>query len=136
MGNMPNTLYTPPIFPQLCIYFIIKNCQIIFPKGVYRTPPENAFINVYFYFYCVVKCRNRALGINERIKKIFSDTKTNPNHHCCEVIEGPAGDPNQKDFKKESPWANYIVMLAWRHEDPFHHHRFSPFLFAFSMTDE
>jgi hypothetical protein len=46
---------------------------------VYRTPPENAFMNVYFYFYSVVKCGNRALGINEWIKKIFSDTKTNPN---------------------------------------------------------
>jgi hypothetical protein len=50
---------------------MIKNHQIIFPKGVYRTPPENAFMNVYFYFYCVVKCGNRALGINERIKKII-----------------------------------------------------------------
>jgi hypothetical protein len=36
--------------------FMIKNRQIILPKGVYRTPPENAFMNVYFYFYCVVKC--------------------------------------------------------------------------------
>jgi hypothetical protein len=69
MGVTPNTLYTPPIFPQLWIYFMIKNRQIIFRKGVRRTPPENAFMNVYFYFYSVVKCGNRALGINERIKK-------------------------------------------------------------------
>jgi hypothetical protein len=48
MGVKPNTLYTPPVFPQLCIYFMIKNRQIIFPKVVYRTPPENAFMNVYF----------------------------------------------------------------------------------------
>jgi hypothetical protein len=69
MGVRPNTLYTPPIFPQLWIYFMIKNRQIIFGKSVHRTPPENAFMNVYFYFYCVVKCGNRALGINEQIKK-------------------------------------------------------------------
>jgi hypothetical protein len=48
MGVRPNTLYTPPIFPQLWIYFMIKNHQIIFRKGVHRTPPENAFMNVYF----------------------------------------------------------------------------------------
>jgi hypothetical protein len=65
-GVTPNTLYTLPIFPQLWIYFMIKNCQIIFPKGVCRTPPENAFMNVYFYFYCVVKCQNCALGVNEQ----------------------------------------------------------------------
>jgi hypothetical protein len=76
-GVMPNTLYTPPIFPQLWIYFMIKNCQIIIPKGVCRTHPENAFMNAYFYFYCVVKCGNHALGINECIKKIFSDAKSN-----------------------------------------------------------
>jgi hypothetical protein len=40
-GITPNTLYTPPKFPQLWIYFLIKKCQIIFRKGVYRTPPEN-----------------------------------------------------------------------------------------------
>jgi hypothetical protein len=40
MGVRPNTLYTPPIFPQLRIYFMIKNRQIIFPKGVYRTPKK------------------------------------------------------------------------------------------------
>jgi hypothetical protein len=33
---------------------MIKNRQIIFRKGVRRTPPENAFLNEYFYFYCVV----------------------------------------------------------------------------------
>jgi hypothetical protein len=50
---------------------MIKNCQIIFPKVVRRTPPENAFMNAYFYFYCVVKCGNRALGINEQIKNLL-----------------------------------------------------------------
>jgi hypothetical protein len=49
---------------------MIKNHQIIFRKGVRRTPPENGFMNAYFYFYCVDKCGNRhALGIHERIKK-------------------------------------------------------------------
>jgi hypothetical protein len=48
MCAMPNTLYTPTIFPQLCIYFMIKNRQIIFQNGVRRTPPENAFMNEYF----------------------------------------------------------------------------------------
>jgi hypothetical protein len=70
-GVTLNTLYTPPMFPQLWIYFIIKNCQIIFPKGVYRTTPENASMNAYFYFYCVVKCQNCALSINEWIKNLF-----------------------------------------------------------------
>jgi hypothetical protein len=41
-------LYTPPIFPQLWIYFMIKNRQIIFPKVIYRTRPQNAFMNAYF----------------------------------------------------------------------------------------
>jgi hypothetical protein len=68
-GVTPNTLYIPLIFTQLWICFMIKNCQIIFRKGVHRTPPENAFMNGYFYIYCVVKCGNRALGINKRIKK-------------------------------------------------------------------
>jgi hypothetical protein len=27
---------------------MIKNRQIIFPKVVYRTPPENAYMNEYF----------------------------------------------------------------------------------------
>jgi hypothetical protein len=89
MGVTPNTLYTPPIFPQLWIYFMIKNRQIIFRKGVRRTPPENAFMNAYFYFYSVVKCGNRALGINERIKKIFSDTKMNPNPPLSRSDRGP-----------------------------------------------
>jgi hypothetical protein len=47
-GVTLNTLYTPPKFPHLWIYFMIKNHQIIFPKGVRRTPPENAFMNGYF----------------------------------------------------------------------------------------
>jgi hypothetical protein len=106
MGVTPNTLYTPPIFPQLWIYFMIKNRQIIFPKVIYRTPPENAFMNVYFYFYCVVKCGNRALGINERIKKIFSDTKTNPNPPLSRSDRGPSGGPVPKGFRKRAPRAN------------------------------
>jgi hypothetical protein len=85
---------------------MIKNCQIIFPKGVYRTPPQNAFMNVYFYFYSVVKCGNRALGINERIKKIFSNTKTNPNPPLSRSDRGPSGGPYQKDFEREPPRAN------------------------------
>jgi hypothetical protein len=85
---------------------MIKNCQIIFPKGVYRTPPQNAFMNVYFYFYSVVKCGNRALGINERIKKIFSNTKTNPNPPLSRSDRGPSGGPYQKDFEREPPQAN------------------------------
>ncbi len=93
---------TPFIHPQNFVtyayIYMIKNCLIIFPKGVYRTPPENAFMNVYFYFYCVVKCGNRALGINEWIKKSSRTQKRTQTHHCCEVIEGPAGDLNQKDF--------------------------------------
>jgi hypothetical protein len=98
MGVTPNTLYAPPIFRQLCIYFMIKNRQIIFPKVVYRTPPENAFMHVYFYFYSVVKCGNRALSINERIKKIFSDTKTNPNPPLSRSDRGPSGGPVPKGF--------------------------------------
>jgi hypothetical protein len=78
MGVTPNTLYTPPIFGQLWIYFMIKNRQIIFRKGVRRTPPENAFMNEYFYFYSVVKCGNRALGMNERIKKNLLGHKNEP----------------------------------------------------------
>ena len=103
MGVRPNTLYTPPVFPQLWIYFMIKNRQIIFPKVVYRTPPENAFMNVYFYFYSVVKCGNRALGINERIKKIFLDTKTNPNPPLSRSDRGPSGGPVPKGFRKRAP---------------------------------
>jgi hypothetical protein len=111
-GVTPNTLYTPPIFPQLWIYFMIKNCQIIFPKGVHRTPPENAFMNVYFYFYCVVKCGNRALGINEPIKKSSRTQKQTQTHHCHKVIEGPPGGPYRKDFEREPPWANHKVRTS------------------------
>jgi hypothetical protein len=107
MGVTPNTLYTPPIFPQLCIYFMIKNCQIIFLKVVYRTPPENAFMHVYFYFYSVVKCGNCALGINERIKKSSRTQKRTQTHHCRKVIEGSPGGPYQKDFEREPPRANH-----------------------------
>ena len=83
---------------------MIKNCQIIFPKVIYRTPPENAFMNVYFYFYSVVKCGNRALGINERIKKIFSDTKSNPNPPLSRSDRGPSGGPVLKGFlRKRAP---------------------------------
>jgi hypothetical protein len=82
---------------------MIKNRQIIFPKVIYRTPPENAFMNVYFYFYCVVKCGNRALGIDERIKKIFSDTKTNPNPPLSRSDRGPSGGPVPKGFRKRAP---------------------------------
>jgi hypothetical protein len=103
MGVRPNTLYTPPVFPQLWIYFMIKNCQIIFPKVVYRTPPENAFMNVYFYFYSVVKCGNRALGITERIKKIFLDTKTNPNPPLSQSDRGYPRGARTERISKESP---------------------------------
>jgi hypothetical protein len=102
MGVTPNTLCTPTIFPQLWIYFMIKNCQIIFPKVIYRTPPENAFMHVYFYFYSVVKCGNRALGINERIKKSSRTQKRTQTHHCREVIEGPPGARTER-ISKESP---------------------------------
>jgi hypothetical protein len=112
MGVRPNTLYTPPVFPQLWIYFMIKNRQIIFPKVVYRTPPENAFMNVYFYFYSVVKCRNRALGINERIKKSSRTQKRTQTHHCREVIEGPPGGPYRKCFEREPPRANHDVAFC------------------------
>jgi hypothetical protein len=57
---------------------MIKNCQIIFPKGVYTTPPENTFMNEYFYFYSVVKCGNCALGINEGLKKNHLRHKNEP----------------------------------------------------------
>jgi hypothetical protein len=80
---------------------MIKNRQIIFPKVVYRTPPENEFMHVYFYFYSVVKCGNHALGINERIKEIFSDTKTNPNPPLSRSDREPSGGPYQKDFERE-----------------------------------
>ena len=85
---------------------MIKNRQIIFPKGVRRTPPENPLMNVYFYFYCVVKCGNRALGINERIKKSSRTQKRTQTHHCREVIEGPPGGQYRKDFEREPPRAN------------------------------
>ncbi len=85
---------------------MIKNCQIIFPKVIYRTPPQNAFMNVYFYFYSVVKCGNCALGINEPIKKSSRTQKRTQTHHCREVIEGPPGGPYQKDFEREPPRAN------------------------------
>jgi hypothetical protein len=85
---------------------MIKNRQIIFPKVVYRTPPENAFMNVYFYFYSVVKCGNRALGINEQIKKSSRTQKRTQTHHCREVIEGPPGGPYRKYFEREPPRAN------------------------------
>jgi hypothetical protein len=110
-GVTPNTLYTATKFRQLCIYFMIKNRQIIFPKVVYWTPPENAFMNGYFYFYSVVKCGNRALGINERIKKIFSDTKTNPNPPLSRSDRGPSGGPVPKVFRKRAPsgqWRWYL----------------------------
>jgi hypothetical protein len=118
MGVRPNTLYTPPVFPQLCIYFMIKNRQIIFPKVVYRTPPENAFMNVYFYFYSVVKCGNRALGINERIKKIFLDTKMNPNSPLSRSDRGPSGGPVPKGFRKRAPsgqwlWVKGRISNVW-----------------------
>jgi hypothetical protein len=45
---------------------MIKNRQIIFPKVVYRTPPENAFMNVYFYFYSVVTTKRIT------IERVFS----------------------------------------------------------------
>jgi hypothetical protein len=98
-GVRPNTLYAPPKFPHLWIYFMIKNCQIVFPKGVRRTPQKNAFMNGYFYFYCVVKCGNRALGINERMKKsCFSDTKMNPNPPLSRSDKGPSRGPVPKGF--------------------------------------
>jgi hypothetical protein len=114
MGVRPNTLSTPPVFPQLWIYFMIKNRQIIFPKVVYRTPPENAFMNVYFYFYSVVKCGNRALGINERIKKIFLDTKTNPNPPLSRSDRGPSGGPVLKGFRKRAPSGQSKLQLSKR----------------------
>jgi hypothetical protein len=81
---------------------MIKNCQIIFPKGVHRTPPENAFMNGYLYFYCVVKCGNHALGINERIKKSSQTQRRTQTHHCCEVIEGPPGTQTERILKESS----------------------------------
>jgi hypothetical protein len=104
-------LYAPK-FPQLWTYFMIKNRQIIFPKVVYRTPPENAFMNVYFYFYSVVKCGNRALGINERIKKIFSDTKTNPNPPLSRSDRGPSGGPVPKVFRKRAPSGQWEACIS------------------------
>jgi hypothetical protein len=72
---------------------MIKNCQIIFPKGVHRTPPENSFMNGYFYLYCVVKCGNRALGINEHIKNLLG----HKNEPKPIIVEGPPG-PKPKGF--------------------------------------
>jgi hypothetical protein len=92
---------------------MIKNRQIIFPKVIYRTPPENAFMNVYFYFYSVVKCGNRALGINERIKKIFLDTKTNPNPPLSRSDRGPSGGPVPKGFRKRAPSGQLITVTGF-----------------------
>jgi hypothetical protein len=107
IGVRPNTLYTRPIFPELCIYFMIKNCQIVFPKGVYRTPPENAFMNGYFYFYCVVKCPLRAFCIHEQIKKSSPTQKRTQTHHCREVIchipRDSFSSPAQKTHAFSSP---------------------------------
>jgi hypothetical protein len=100
-GHAKHPLYTPK-FPQLWINLMIKNWQIIFPKVIYRTPPENAFMNGYFYFYCVVKCGNRALGINEQIKKSSRTQKRTQTHHCCKVIEALWGT-RTKRISKESP---------------------------------
>jgi hypothetical protein len=127
MGVTPNTLYTPPKFRHLWVYFMIKNCQIIFPKVVRRTPPENAFMNAYFYFYCVVKCGNRALGINERIKKSSQTQKRTQTHHYRKVIEGPAGDSYQEERvrgtrtkRRESPRANEEVWVVRKNPIPRH----------------
>jgi hypothetical protein len=75
--------------------YLLKRCP--------QNTPENAFMNEYFYFYCVVKCGNCALGINERIKKIFSDTKTNPNPPLSRSDRGSSGGPVPKGFRKRAP---------------------------------
>jgi hypothetical protein len=78
---------------------MIKNCQIIFPKGVYRTPPENAFMNGYFYFYCVVKCGNHALGIHERIKKSSRTQKQTQTHGPMKRKDVPPTTDGRNDVR-------------------------------------
>jgi hypothetical protein len=67
-------LYTPNNSSTLDMFSDQKWPNYL-PKGVYRIPPEYASMNVYFYFYCVVKRGNCALGINERIKNLLGHKK-------------------------------------------------------------
>jgi hypothetical protein len=100
-GVTLNTLQTPPIFPQLCINFMMKNHQIIFPKGVRRTPPENAFIlDTFSSIVLLVNVETVLSAIMNVLKKIFSDTKMNPNPPLSQSGRGPTRDPNQKDFER------------------------------------
>jgi hypothetical protein len=86
-------LYTPDISSTSHIVYDQKLPNYL-PKRCLQNTPENAFMYEYFYFYCVVKCGNRALGINERIKKSSQTQKCTQTHHCHEVIEGP-GTPRK-----------------------------------------
>jgi hypothetical protein len=50
-------------------------------------------MNGYFYLYCVVKCGNCALGINEHIKNLLG----HKNEPKPIIVEGPPG-PKPKGF--------------------------------------
>jgi hypothetical protein len=47
MGVRPNTFIHPKISSLMNIFYDQKLPNYL-PKGVYRTSPENAFMNVYF----------------------------------------------------------------------------------------
>jgi hypothetical protein len=63
------------------------------PKRCPQKTPENAFMNGYFYIYCVAKCGNRALGINE-CKKNLLRHKTNPIPPLLPSDRGPTRNLN------------------------------------------
>jgi hypothetical protein len=75
---MLNTLYIPPIFTEIMDIFYDQKSPNYIPKRCPQNTPENAFMNGYFYIYCVVKYGNRALGNNECVKNLLGH-KNKPN---------------------------------------------------------
>jgi hypothetical protein len=86
---MLNNLYIPPIFTEIMDIFYDQKSPNYIPKRCPQNTPENAFMNGYFYIYCVVKYGNHALGNNEHVKKSSWTQKQTQSQHYCKVIEGP-----------------------------------------------
>ncbi len=96
---------------------MIKNCQIIFPKGVHRTPPENASMNGYFYIYCDVLIVAYSSWLNQIT--LFKFRACNPKASMVRWHQHTTSDANNKKREKDRPVFVRAhvscILFAWPH---------------------
>jgi hypothetical protein len=109
--DLRRTCRTPFIHPQHFLnygYILWSEITKLYSQKVSAEHPEkmHTYMDTFTSIVLLVNVETVLLALMNVLKKIFSDTKTNPNPPLSQSDRGPFRDPNQKDFERESPRTN------------------------------